>query len=162
MSYHNGTVWPHDNALIVGGLRRYGLDAEAAQLISVLFEAGLAMPRFQLPELFCGFYRDRRFDAAPAQYLLANIPQAWSTAATFYLLENVLGIRPDAGRKQIAIAPVAVPWLRRLDVRGMRIGDGRLSVAVKYDTLGGASVDVVEAPDGFEIDTNGVADREAA
>jgi glycogen debranching enzyme len=162
MSYHNGTVWPHDNALIVGGLRRYGLDEEAAKLVSVLFEAGLAVPRFQLPELYCGFLRDRRFDSAPAQYLLANIPQAWSTAATFYLLENVLGIRPDAAGKRIAIAPIPVPWLRRLSVQGMRIGTGRLSIGVKYDELGGASVDVREAPDGFEVDTNGVADREAA
>ena len=120
------------------------------------------MPRFQLPELFCGFYRDRRFDSAPAQYLLANVPQAWSTAATFYLLENMLGIRPDASRKRIAIAPVAIPWLSRVDVKGMRIGDGRLSFAVTYDTMGGASIGVVDAPEGFEIETNGVADRGAA
>jgi glycogen debranching enzyme len=128
----------------------------------VLFEAGLAVPRFQLPELYCGFVRDRRFDSAPAQYLLANIPQAWSTAATFYLLENVLGIRPDAAGRRIAIAPISVPWLRRLEVDGVRIGEGRLSLAVRYDTMGGASVDVREAPDGFEVETDGVADREAA
>jgi glycogen debranching enzyme len=65
MSYHNGSVWPHDTALIALGLRRYGFDAEAVIVVEALVEAGLRFSDARLPELFCGFGRDQRFDSSP-------------------------------------------------------------------------------------------------
>src|SRR5262249_24547209 len=68
MSYHNGSVWPHDNALIALGMKRAGADGAARDVATQIFEAGLRFPSSRLPELWCGFMRDRRYHSTPAQY----------------------------------------------------------------------------------------------
>ena len=78
MSYHNGSVWPHDNALIGMGLARYGYAAEAMQLLTSMFDTASAVPMFRLPELFCGF--PARDDESPTHYPVACSPQAWASA----------------------------------------------------------------------------------
>ena len=91
ISYHNGSVWPHDNALIALGFSRYGLGREAAQVFSAMFEAGTYQDLRRLPELFCGF--SRKPHRGPTAYPVACAPQAWAAATPFALLQATLGLR---------------------------------------------------------------------
>ncbi len=114
MSYHNGSIWPHDNALIALGMARYGLKRPVAQITRGLFEAATYMDLRRLPELFCGFQRERR--RGPTLYPVACAPQAWASAAVFSLIEALLGLefRPaDARDFPAQSATAAVP--RRSD-----------------------------------------------
>src|SRR4029077_73511 len=85
MSYHNGSIWPHDNALIAAGFARYGLKEEAGEVMSGLFDATRAMELHRLPELFCGF--ERRPNVGPTLYPSSCAPQAWASASVFLLLQ---------------------------------------------------------------------------
>ncbi len=134
MSYHNGSIWPHDNALIALGLARYGLKAPALKLFDGLMAAAGFMELRRLPELFCGF---RRLPATgPTLYPVACAPQAWASAAPFALLAAVLGLGFDAERRRVrferprlpaGLAEVTIRQLgfegARADVRLRRVGD---------------------------------------
>src|SRR5205823_2033432 len=89
MSYHNGSIWPHDNAPIAAGLARYGLKDEALRVMNAMFDASLFFDMHRLPELFCGF--ERRAGEGPTLYPVACAPQAWAAAAIFLLLQACLG-----------------------------------------------------------------------
>src|SRR5579859_1385611 len=91
MSYHNGSIWPHDNALIALGMKRAGADNAAREVASQVFEAGLRFPGARLPELWCGFNRDRRYHSTPAQYPVSCSPQAWAAGSAFMLLQAQIG-----------------------------------------------------------------------
>src|SRR5256885_16746497 len=116
MSYHKGSVWPHDNSLIVQGFARYGRREEAAEVVGALVEAGRRFPNAQLPELWCGFQRDLRFSARPADYLVSCIPQAWSAGMGFLCPRAPPGLQPDLDTQQAPLDPAPPPLLRRLDV----------------------------------------------
>src|SRR3989442_1347551 len=133
MSYHNGTIWPHDNSLIAAGLRRYGHTEAAQQVVTGILEAGIRMPSFRLPELFCGFGRDTRFGTGPAEYLVSCNPQAWGAGAAFHLLQTALGIFPDTTAGRVFLSPMPIPLARSVEVRGMRVGAGHLSFPGTYD-----------------------------
>ena len=121
MSYHNGGVWPHDNALIGVGFARYGLMEEMARVMSGMFDAAALLPLHRLPELFCGF--KRRADFGPVGYPVACIPQAWSTASVFALLGAAMGIAFDADAGQIQFPnPVLPDWLPRVQIANLRLG----------------------------------------
>jgi glycogen debranching enzyme len=136
MSYHNGSVWPHDNSLIAQGFARYGFREEAAEIVSALIEAGRRFPNARLPELWCGFQRDLRFSSRPADYLVSCIPQAWSAGMIFLCLRTLLGMQPDLVTQQLLIDPALPPWLDRVDVRDMRIFDTRLTFRVRRTPRG--------------------------
>ena len=131
MSYHNGSVWPHDNSLIAQGFARYGYREEAAEITSALIEAGRRFPNARLPELWCGFQRDLRFSARPADYLISCIPQAWSAGMVFLGLRTLLGMEPDLLTQRLLVDPALPPWLDRVDVGGLRVFDSRLSFRVR-------------------------------
>jgi len=136
MSYHNGSVWPHDNSLIVQGFARYGHREEAAEVVSALIEAGRRFPNSQLPELWCGFQRDLRFSARPADYLVSCIPQAWSAGMVFLCLRALLGMQPDLNTQRLLLDPALPPWLDRIDVRDMRVFDTRVTFRVRRSQRG--------------------------
>ena len=98
MSYHNGSIWPHDNALIALGLARYGLKHSVEHVFKGLFDAATYMDLRRLPELFCGFRRERH--RGPTLYPVACAPQAWASATPFTLLEAALGLEFDAARRR--------------------------------------------------------------
>lgn len=127
MSYHNGSVWPHDNAMIAEGVARYGMKEEAAAIIEGLFEAGKRFPDARLPELFCGFQRDLRFSSRPADYLVACIPQAWSAGVVFLCLRTLLGLRPHLAERRLVVDPALPGWLEHIAVEDMRVHDGKVS-----------------------------------
>ena len=131
MSYHNGSVWPHDSAIAAHGMARYGHREEANEVVSGLVEAGRRFPNARLPELFCGFQRDLRFSSRPADYLVSCIPQAWSAGMVFHCLRTVLCMEPDLVKQRLLLDPVLPPWLERIDVRDLRIFDTRASFRVR-------------------------------
>jgi glycogen debranching enzyme len=131
MSYHNGSVWPHDSALAAHGMARYGFREEANEVVSGLIEAGRRFPNARLPELFCGFQRDLRFSSRPADYLVSCIPQAWSAGMIFLNLRTLLGMEPDLQTQRLLLDPALPPWLDRIDVRDLRVFDTPISFRVR-------------------------------
>lgn len=125
LSYHNGTVWPHDNAICAMGLANYGMNTLAVEILSGLYAAGRYFRHYRLPELFCGL--DRKDGEFPVHYPVACSPQAWASASWFLLLRACLGIYPDAPLKTLRIQNPQMPrWLDDIHVRGLRIGESRL------------------------------------
>jgi len=121
MSYHNGSVWPHDNALIAAGLARYRWTERAAAILTGLFEAAIHFEFDRLPELFCGFHR--RPGKGPTSYPVACSPQAWSAASAFSLLQSCMGMTIDALKRRVTfVRPVLPANLHQIQIEGLRVG----------------------------------------
>jgi glycogen debranching enzyme len=149
MSYHNGSVWPHDNSLIAAGLRRYERSEGVLQILCALVDAALAFEDRRLPELFCGF--GRHADTPPVPYPVACRPQAWSAGAVFLLLEAALGLETDALQRRVVFrAPQLPRWLASLELRNLRVGDARLDLNVIRGKHGG-SVELVRREGEVEV-----------
>ena len=132
MSYHNGTVWPHDNALIAAGLKRYGFLDATNRIATAMFEAAQYTDYMRLPELFCGF--TRRAPSPPVQYPVACSPQAWAAGAPFLLLQGMLGISAVAHENVLTVnKPHLPPWLNEVEVRNLRVGDSTLSLVFRRE-----------------------------
>jgi glycogen debranching enzyme len=139
VSYHNGSIWPHDNALCAAGLARYG-HLDAAHRIIEAQLAVAATASGQLPELFAGFDRDAI--PVPAAYPASCSPQAWAAASPLLWLRTLLGLEPWAPQGRAWLSPSLPPTMTRLRVDGVQIGDAQLSIAIDGDT-----VDVANAGD---------------
>jgi glycogen debranching enzyme len=127
LSYHDGTVWPHDNALCAMGFASYGMTREAGQVLEGLWDAAQHFRHLRLPELFCGLSRGA--GQFPVHYPVACTPQAWSSAAWFLLLRAVLGLFPDAPRRTLRVVqPWLPPWLDEITLEGLRIGPARATI----------------------------------
>jgi len=121
LSYHRGSIWPHDNSIIAHGMALYEFREQAIAVFTALFQAALNFRDYRLPELFCGI--QRRDHDEPVHYPVSCSPQAWASGALFLLLSSVLGIRPSAPRKELNIVnPTLPPWLDYLNIRNLRIG----------------------------------------
>ncbi len=127
MSYHNGSIWPHDNALIAMGLVRYGCRAEAARLFGAMFEACGTMDLQRLPELFCGFPRRRA--QAPTGYPVACSPQAWAATALLAMLQACLGLSFDPDRRLVRFdRPILPASLAEVSLLNLELDGARISV----------------------------------
>jgi glycogen debranching enzyme len=127
MSYHNGSVWPHDNALIAYGLAQYGFKDVAVKVLTGLFDASQFLELRRMPELFCGF--SRRPGEGPTLYPVACAPQSWSAAAIFYLLQACLGISIKAPVNQIQIShPVLPEFLREVRIKNLKVGQSSVDL----------------------------------
>jgi len=130
MSYHNGSVWPHDNALIALGLARHGLKGAVAQLFKGLFDAATYMDLRRLPELFCGFQRQR--NRGPTLYPVACSPQAWASATPFSLVEAALGLEFDPRQGEIRLRQPRLPaFLDEVTLRNLQLGRARADIRVR-------------------------------
>jgi glycogen debranching enzyme len=128
MSYHNGSIWPHDNAIAAAGLKRYGFDAATNRIAAGMFDVAAGARDFRLPELFCGFQRDGSI--AIVAYPVACIPQAWAATAPFMLLQAMLGISAHAPGNSLTVDRPRLPdWLGAVEIRGIRVGDSKVSLA---------------------------------
>lgn len=129
MSYHNGSVWPHDNALIAAGLARYGLVEEASRILAGMFDASLTFDLRRLPELFCGFHR--RPGESPTHYPVSCSPQTWASAAVFLLVQATLGLHVSAPEGRVSLtAPYLPPFLPEVQISGLRVGEASLDLAL--------------------------------
>ena len=127
MSYHCGSVWPHDTSMIGYGMARYGFRREASVLFQALYDAALHYRKYRLPELMCGIGRQR--SAEPVHYPVSCSPQAWASGAPFLLLTGLLGLRPRAQAGELVIDhPHLPPFVQRLRIDDLRIGPTRLSL----------------------------------
>ena len=143
MSYHNGSVWPHDNAIAAAGLKRYGFDAGTARIAGGLFDVAAGARDFRLPELFCGFGRDE--SKSVVAYPVACIPQAWAATAPFMLLQALLGISAHAPGNTLTVdRPLLPEWLSSVHVRGIRVGASHASLAFVRTVSGSTGFSLLE------------------
>jgi glycogen debranching enzyme len=140
MSYHNGTIWPHDNAIVAAGLARYGHTGPALRIFEGLFEASIYFDQHRLPELFCGF--PRRQTEGPTLYPVACSPQAWAAAAAFGMLQACLGLDMHAEPGEISFhaprLPAFIDWVR---INNLAIGDRSVDLLLqRYENNVGIEV----------------------
>ena len=129
MSYHNGSVWPHDNALVGAGLGRYGRQGLAARLLTGLFEVALHLDLRRLPELFCGFHR--RPDGTGPTVSGGLRAQAWSAGAPFLLLASCLGLRIDAPKRVVRFSNPYLPdIINELRISSLAVGDAKVDLII--------------------------------
>lgn len=139
-SYQLGSVWPHDCVIAAAGLRRYGLDAEAAKVIRAVFDAAARFRGLRLPELFAGLARDP--GSFPAQYLGANVPQAWAAGAVVQALDVLLGLHADARAGTLLLDPALPEWLPEVELENIGVGDLSADVVVRRQPDGSHSLQV--------------------
>jgi glycogen debranching enzyme len=140
-SYHNGSVWPHDNAILVAGLLRYGFVDEAQKLANALLEAA-ELSGGRLPELFCGF--DRNLLKAPIPYPTACTPQAWATTAPMQIVTSLMGYDVNVARGGLWMDPHLPAWFGKLYATNVPVGTGRITIVAE-----GSSATVTDLPPGM-------------
>jgi glycogen debranching enzyme len=145
-SYHTGTVWPHDNAIVAAGFHRYGFHAEAARIARATFDAAERFQANRLPELFAGLVREE--STFPVQYLGANVPQAWAAGCVIQLVSMLAGIdaRSDADGSRIYVDPALPDWLPELSIANLRAGRGQVSLRISN-----GNVETTSNTTGFEV-----------
>lgn len=135
LSYHNGSVWPHDNSLIMEGFRNYGFTSELEKLAVALIEVLELSEDFRLPELFCGFRK--RANAPPVPYEVACKPQAWAAGSVFLMIRAMLGISMDVDQSYVVLnSPLLTPKISRLEVRGLKGRDWEMDLMFRRSRTG--------------------------
>jgi glycogen debranching enzyme len=130
MSYHNGSVWPHDNSLIAAGFARYGHKNAVDRIFNGLFAAATYMDLRRLPELYCGFQRGR--ERGPTLYPVACSPQAWAAGTPLLLLQSSLGLEFDLDRNEILLRkPQLPPFLQEVTLRNLRLGASTVDLMLR-------------------------------
>lgn len=148
ISYHNGSVWPHDNSLIAWGLRRSGFDKEAMAIVNAMIEASSHFEPQVLPELFCGFKRTRR--SFPVEYPKSSSPQAWAAGAIPLFIRTMLGLNVDAQKNEILLSPVLPDDMNILTVHKIPVFDGELSLHIeRHGEL--TSTEILEKPQSARV-----------
>jgi len=150
MSYHNGSVWPHDNSLIAAGFARYDLKESAATVLAGLLDATLFFDLHRLPELFCGF--PRRPGEAPTLYPVACAPQSWASAAVFLLLKACLGLTVSAPERRLTFSkPILPRFLNQVTMRRLMVGDGRADLLLTRHDEGDVGVNVLRREGALDV-----------
>ena len=141
MSYHNGSVWPHDNAIIAAGLSRYGFHNETVKLFTAMFDVTRHVDLQRLPELFCGFPRGG--GTGPTEYPVACAPQAWAAGAAFMLLSACLGLSVDGDKLRVSLSRPRLPsMIRELHIDALPVGmSGSVDLTI-HRYSGSVGVDV--------------------
>ena len=151
MSYHNGSVWPHDNSLIALGLARYGQTEAASRLLGAMLDVSLFVESHRLPELFCGF--ERRGGEGPILYPLACSPQSWAAGAVFLMLQACMGLRVRADRREVVFDQPTLPeFLQRVHMRNLPVGTQRIDVVLERG-VGDVSVRLTRRAPGVRVVT---------
>ncbi|MDX2108480.1 MAG: glycogen debranching N-terminal domain-containing protein [Candidatus Melainabacteria bacterium] len=129
ISYHNGSIWPHDNALIAEGLRKIGRVDAVVTLTKEMFAVAQSQADFRLPELYCGF--KRKNGSAPISYPVSCSPQAWAAGSMFSLLHLCLNLQADAINKKLSIIEPCLPeWLENVTIKGLSIGQAKVDLSI--------------------------------
>jgi glycogen debranching enzyme len=132
MSYHNGSIWPHDNALMALGFAQIGAKGAVDRLFNGLFDAATYLDLHRLPELFCGFHRAH--SRGPTLYPVACSPQAWASATPFSLLQAALGLEVDPAAKEVRLRSPRLPkFLDEVILRNLHVGDSSVDISVRRD-----------------------------
>jgi glycogen debranching enzyme len=130
MSYHNGSVWPHDNAVIAAGIAHYGDKEGAARILTGLLDASIFLDLHRLPELFCGF--PRREGEGPTLYPVACAPQAWAAASIFLLLQACLGLEIHASPPSVLLHRAELSEaLPHVEIKNLGVGDHIVDLGIE-------------------------------
>ena len=149
LSYHVGSIWPHDNALILAGLKRYGFDGAANALAGQLFEVARYLPDSRMPELFCGF--DRAAVSVPVPYPVACSPQAWAAAAPLLVVRAMLGLRARADEGVLELVNPHLPtWLGKVTISNLKVGAASVDLLV-HRWRGTTSAEVLRKDGDLEV-----------
>jgi glycogen debranching enzyme len=154
VGYHLGTVWPHDNSIILAGMRKYGCDEEACAVFSGIVDAAKHFEHFRLPEVFAGF--SRKESAIPVRYPVACHPQAWAAGSVPFMIESLLGLVPKAFENRLQIVRPTMPdFIDHLELKRLRVG--KSSVDLKFERKADGSVDthVVQVRGELDVRVNG-------
>lgn len=152
VSYHRGSVWPHDNGFALWGLRRSFALRPLERLATALFDAAARVPRQRLPELISGFAREGTPSEIPIAYPISCSPQAWAAGVPLVTVETLLGLRADAAGCSLSLAPHLPTWLDCVELRGLRLGTSSLDLRVTRDG-DRAQVDVLANGGGVSVVT---------
>lgn len=153
VGYHLGTVWPHDNALLAAGCRRYGEDEAALRIFTAITEAAMHFRHLRLPEAMAGF--PRRDFGVPVHYPVACHPQAWAAGAVPFLVTTCLGLEPDAFAGKLRIVRPRLPDLvNRIALRGLRVGEASADLEF-WRTADGAEVDIQKTSGQLSVEVGG-------
>jgi glycogen debranching enzyme len=137
MSYHNGSVWPHDSAIVAMGFSHYGMQQRSAKILQGLYEASRHFLLQRVPELFCGFHK-RKDGSGPTLYPVACSPQAWAAGSVFLLLQACLGLQVSAGSEPEVLCwrPSLPEAFDAVEIENLRVGDASVSFAVRRTKKG--------------------------
>jgi glycogen debranching enzyme len=150
ITYHNGSIWPHDNSLIAKGLADHGFKDGAQRIMGAFLEASTLLEFHRLPELYCGF--PRRPGQGPIEYPLACAPQAWASGSVFLFLRACLGLSIDAAKRQITFTKPTLPsFLREVRLEGLRAGAGSADVTLHYHQADDVGVNVTARSGDVEV-----------
>lgn len=150
MSYHNGSVWPHDNAMVAYGLSRYGMHEEVLKMITGIFDTSLFVDLQRLPELFCGF--TRRKGEGPTDYPVACSPQAWAVASVFLLIQSCLGLHIDAKKNTIFFnKPTLPPFLDYIMIRNLKINGQPVGLQI-HKQMGSIAIQLLDKESEVKIE----------
>ncbi len=150
MSYHDGSVWPHDNALIAFGLSLYGFQSKVADVFNGMYEASVHVDLHQLPELFCGFHK-RADSSGPTLYPVACSPQAWAAGSVFLLFRAALGINIRASERVIRFCdPTLPPNLDEVTIENLRVADASVNLLIRRHQEG-IAVEVLRREGDVEV-----------
>ncbi len=151
IGYHLGTVWPHDNSIIVAGLRRYGFDTEAAQVFNGIVAAASHFERKRLPEVFAG-YSDQQY-AIPVRYPVACHPQAWAAGSVPFMVSSLLGLQADAfnGRLRV-VQPVLPHGIKELRFSRVKLGRGSMDLRFSRTGSGSVQVDILNRTGDMQVE----------
>jgi glycogen debranching enzyme len=132
LSYHNGSIWPHDNALIAMGFAHYGFKKQASKVFSGMFDAATYQELLRLPELFCGLHRRRR--RGPTAYPVACAPQAWASAAPYAFLSACIGLNLQHDQDEIYFNDPQLPdFIDELTIRNLQLGQTHTDIRLRRD-----------------------------
>ncbi len=129
ISYHRGSIWPHDNAIIAAGLRKYGFDKEAVKVIESIIKASKHFEQNRLPELFCGY--EKNGFSFPVDYPTSSSPQAWASSTIPFFLSTLLGIEPMAHQGKVTLKPIMLSDMNYLGIHGIKIGNAKINIHLK-------------------------------
>jgi glycogen debranching enzyme len=130
MSYHNGSVWPHDNSLAVAGLYRYGQREAAETIVTGLLGAAEFDPDWRLPELYCGYPRTGVVHERPVAYPVSCNPQAWASGAFPLILRAMLGLQVDPATRSLVFAPQLPEWIGSVEISGVQVLGGTETITI--------------------------------
>lgn len=149
LSYHNGSVWPHDNSLIFLGMQKYGHTVAMSRVISGLLKAASHFELYRLPELFCGFSTTQA--SSPVPYLVSCSPQAWAAATPVLALQALLGLTVDGYNKMIILSPTLLADMPYMEIQGLRLGSGQLDLMISRTNQGDVATTVVTNTTGWQV-----------
>jgi glycogen debranching enzyme len=147
MSYHDGSIWPHDNSMILLGMSKTKQTSQALKVIQGLINSASSFEYDRLPELFCGYSSQL---GKAVKYPVACSPQAWAAGTALVFIHSLLGLFPNSFEKKIYLSPSLLPTMKTLTVKQVRVGSGELDLTIEQ-TVDDIKISIEKNTTGFEI-----------